>query len=151
MNNKWKREGSHTVVPYLIVNGAAQLIEFLEKTFDAVVTENMKADGVIRHAEVKIGDTLIMMGEGCAEYKATANGFYIYVEDVDSSYHRALKNGATSVMKPADQFYGDRSGGVQDPTGNTWWIATHKEEIDEKELQKRFDAAAKQTTSAGKK
>lgn len=150
MSNKWKREGSHTVVPYLIVKGTAELIEFLEKTFDAVVTENMKADGVIRHAELKIGDTLIMMGEGCNEYKPTSNGFYIYVEDVDASYHRALKNGATSVMKPADQFYGDRSGGITDPCGNTWWIATHKEELDQKELQKRFDSAAKQVTTAKK-
>ena len=138
-------DGYHTVTPYLTVPGVAKLIEFVQRAFDAVeVHECMKRpDGTIMHAEVKIGDSMVMMGEpmGCPPSPAA---LYLYVPDTDAIYRRALAAGATSLMEPADQFYGDRNAGVRDPAGNHWWIATHKEDVPPAELARRAVAAVKQ-------
>ncbi len=145
MQKKWIPEGQHVLTPYLIVKDAVKFIEFVEKTFDGTTTECLKHDdGKIGHAEIKIGDSKIMLGEACDEFKAMPAGIYVYVEDTDATYHRALKNGATCVHKPKDQFYGDRSGGVQDQWGNFWWIATHKESVSHQELQKRIEQMKKE-------
>jgi uncharacterized glyoxalase superfamily protein PhnB len=138
-------DGYHAVTPYLVVQGAAQLIDFLKQAFDAQETFRMsKPDGTIMHAEVKIGDSFIMLGEASEPWKPMPSAIYLYVNDADLVYQRALKAGATSVREPADQFYGDRHGGVKDPYGNMWWIATHKEDVPPEELKKRAEAFMKQ-------
>src|SRR5690242_17685714 len=117
-------DGYHTITPYLVVQGVARLLTFLKEAFGAetVGCHVTRPDGTIMHAEVQIGDSRLMMGEASAKHPALPASLYLYVPDVDAVYRRALKAGATSMMEPADQFYGDRNGGVQDPTGNFWWI-----------------------------
>jgi uncharacterized glyoxalase superfamily protein PhnB len=138
-------EGYHNVTPYLVVRDVAALIEFLKRAFDAKETYRMpRADGTVMHAEVRIGDSNIMLGEPMGEWKPMPASLYLYVEDADAVYQRAIQSGAISLMQPADQFYGDRHGGVKDPSGNHWWIATHKEDVAPEELSRRAEAAMKQ-------
>ena len=138
-------EGYHTVTPYLTVQGAAKLIDFLKQAFGAQeVFRTMGPDGTIGHAEVRIGDSVVMMAESRGEWKPMPGAIYLYVSDTDAAYKRALQAGATSLMEPADQFYGDRSAGVKDPSGNYWWIATHQEDVPPEELKKRAEAAMQQ-------
>ncbi|MCC6980097.1 MAG: VOC family protein [Candidatus Melainabacteria bacterium] len=144
MQKKWIPEGHHVLTTYLVVKDADKFVEFVEKTFGGETTVCMRQEGKIGHAEIKIGDSKIMLGEQCSEFKTTSCGIYIYVEDCDAVYHRALKNGASTIHKPADQFYGDRSGGVLDAWGNSWWIATHIEAVSQQELQKRVEAIKKE-------
>jgi PhnB protein len=134
-------DGYHTVTPYLLVQGADKLIDFVKKAFDAKETERYSMpDGSIGHAEIRLGDSVIMLSEAMGEeYKPTAAGIHLYVQDCDATYQRALEAGATSTMRPADQFYGDRSAGVKDQFGNQWWIATHKEDLSKEEITKRMD------------
>jgi len=130
--------GYYTVTPYLAVPGVAKLIDFLQTVFDAKVVERMtRADGSLGHCEVRIGDSIVMMGEPTDPAKARPSNLYVYVPDVDATYRRALTQGAKSEREPTDQFYGDRSGGFVDPSGNTWWIATHKEDMSPEEMQRR--------------
>ncbi len=145
-NVNYKPAGYHTVTPYLTVMEPERLIEFLTQAFDGQATEALKdADGRIQHAEVRIGDSMLMIG-GAREAAAVKPAvFYLYVPDTDALYQRALAAGGISLMEPADQFYGDRNAGVQDPLGNTWWIATHKEEMSAEELQRRSDARYSQS------
>ena len=96
------------------------------------------------HAEVKIGDSIIMMGEPTAECKPMPAMIHLYVPDADATYRRALAAGAKSVREPADQFYGNRSGGVEDACGNQWWMATRKEEVSPEEMGRRAEAVMKQ-------
>jgi PhnB protein len=134
-------EGYHSVTPYLVVSGAPRVIEFLERTFHASeISRHTRPDGSIMHAEVRVGDSIIMIGEATGEWPAMPSGLYVYVEDVDAAYRRALQAGATSIAEPKDQFYGDRSGGVKDPSGNTWWIGTHVEDVSPEELERRQQA-----------
>ena len=131
-------DGYHTVTPYLMVQGAGQLIDFLKLAFDAQETERITApDGAIAHAEVRIGDSIVMMSDAGGERAPMPSGLYLYVNDTDAVYKSALRAGATSIMEPMDQFYGDRSAGVKDPSGNQWWIATHKEDVSPEELKRR--------------
>ncbi|EQB63038.1 MAG: hypothetical protein RBG1_1C00001G0617 [candidate division Zixibacteria bacterium RBG-1] len=133
-------DGYHSVIPYLIVQGAAALIDFLRHAFDATEKERHAwPDGSIMHAEVKIGDSTIMLGEARGEWKPMPASIYLYVNDADATFRKAIKAGAVSVMEPADQFYGDRHGGVKDPCGNHWWVATHIEDVPPEELQKRME------------
>ena len=139
-------EGYHTVTPYILVQGADKLIDFIKKAFDAKETERYSmSDGSIGHAEVRIGDSVLMVSDAQGEeYKPMAAGIHLYVEDCDVTYKHALEAGATSVSEPQDQFYGDRSAGVNDQFGNKWWIATHKEDLSKEEIAKRMDDAMKQ-------
>lgn len=139
-------EGYHTVTPYLLVQGAENLINFMKNAFDAKETERYSMpDGSIGHAEVRIGDSVIMVADAQGdEYRPMAAGIHLYVEDCDVTYKRAIGAGATSVREPKDQFYGDRSAGVNDQFGNKWWIATHKEDMSKEEIIKRMDEAMKQ-------
>ena len=129
----------HRVTPYLVVPGIATLLDFLKRAFDATVTTvpMTRADGSVMHAEVRIGDSHVMMGEPMGEFTPLPAMLYLYVEDVDAAFKRALEAGATAVMEPADQFYGDRNGGVKDPSGNLWWLATRKENLTDEEVQQR--------------
>ena len=138
-------DGFHTVTPYLLVSGVHKLIEFLEQAFGAEATECMDMpDGTVSHAQVKIGNSIIMMGDPRGRCEPTPASLYLYVPDTDAVYRQAIQAGATSVMEPADQFYGDRNAGVKDAFGNTWWIATHVEDVPPDELRKRALAHAQQ-------
>lgn len=119
-------EGHRTVTPFLHPRGAAQMIEFLGRAFGAEErSRSQSPDGVIHYAEVKIGDSMIEMGEAHGEWQPMATTFYVYVEDVDALYRRAVAAGAVSKSEPADQPYGDRVAGVTDPFDNVWYLATH--------------------------
>ncbi|HYV31654.1 MAG TPA: VOC family protein [Candidatus Binatia bacterium] len=138
-------DGYHSVTPYLVVQGVAKLIDFLKQAFDAKEIERMAGpDGSVMHGEVRIGDSVVMMGEAWGESKPIAAALYLYVNDTDVTYRRALQAGATPLREPADQFYGDRSGGVKDPAGNQWWIATRKEDVSPEELARRAETYMKQ-------
>ena len=136
-------EGYHAVTPYLMVTDAGRLIDFLKQAFGAVETERVaRPDGGVMHAEVRIGDSAVMMGEPPGG-PAKPAALYLYVADVDATYARALAVGATAMSPPTDQFYGDRSAGIADPAGNTWWIATHVEDVPKDELARRAAEAMK--------
>ena len=131
-------DGYHSVAPYLMVQGVPGLIDFLREAFGADETLRMpRPDGTIRHAEVRIGDSVVMMGEVSDPSQAMPASIHLYVEDADAAYERALRAGATSLREPTDEFYGDRLGGVKDPVGNQWWIATHREDVPPEEMAKR--------------
>ena len=132
-------DGYHTVTPYLTVQGARRLIDFLKQAFDAKEDERMtRPDGTITHSEVRIGDSVVMIADSSDKWKPMPSGIYLYVEDTDATYQRAIQAGAVSVMEPANQFYGDRNAGVRDPLGNVWWIATHNEDVSPDVIAKRF-------------
>jgi PhnB protein len=138
-------DGYHIVTSYLIIEGASSLIEFLKEAFDAQETERVvQPDGTIMHAEVRIGDSIVMMSDVMGEWKPMPTAIYLYANDADATYQRALQAGATSVMEPTNQFYGDRQGGVKDPAGNYWWIATHIEDVPREELAQRAEAFMRQ-------
>jgi PhnB protein len=138
-------EGYHTVTPYLVVPRVAELIDFLKQAFGAEEMFRMpRPDGAIAHAEVRIGDSMVMMGEPMGEFQPMPAMIHLYVDDADAMYRRAVDAGATSVREPTDQFYGDRSAGVKDQAGNQWFIATHKEDVAPDELARRAEAAMKQ-------
>ena len=131
-------DGYHSVAPYLMVQGVPGLIDFLREAFGADETLRMpRPDGTIRHAEVRIGDSVVMMGAVSDPSQAMPASIHLYVEDADAAYERALRAGATSLREPTDEFYGDRLGGVRDPVGNQWWIATHREDVPPEEMAKR--------------
>lgn len=131
-------EGYHVVSPYLIVAGVPRLIDFLEGAFDAKeITRLAGPDGIIMHAQVRIGDSVVMLGEARGEWPPMPGSLYFYVIDTDATYRRALQAGGTSIMEPSDQFYGDRNAGVKDPSGNIWWIATRKEDLSDDEIAGR--------------
>ena len=131
-------DGFHTVTPYLVVEDVPRLIDFLKEAFEAVEVERThQPDGSVMHAEVRIGDSMVMMGQARGEWKAAPVSLYLYVPDVDRVYQQALAAGAESMMEPQDQFYGDRNGGVKDPQGNTWWIGTRLENLSPEEIQRR--------------
>jgi PhnB protein len=100
-----------------------------------------RPDGGVGHCEVRIGDSIVMTGEPQDQSKARPSNLYVYVVDVDATCRRALACGARSEREPADQFYGDRSGGFTDASGNIWWIATHKEDVSPEEMQRRAKQA----------
>lgn len=141
-------DGFHTVTPYLMVADAAKLIDFLTAAFGAQeLVRHALPDGRVMHALVKVGDSMIMMGEATPEQGGPMPAStYLYVPDVDAVHASAVAAGGTSLMAPADQFYGDRSGGVRDAWGNMWWIGTHIEDVSSEELQRRAEAVAKKGT-----
>ncbi|MCC5805925.1 MAG: VOC family protein [Opitutales bacterium] len=136
-------KGYHNVTPYLTVRSADKLIEFLKEVFDAELVERHdQPDGKIMHAEVRIGDSMLMISEACEQMGAMPSHLYFYVEDTDSTYRKALAAGSETVMAPENQFWGDRMGGVKDPWGNLLWIGTHFEDVSKEDLEKRAAAFA---------
>ena len=132
----------------MIVEGAEKLIQFLKQTLDAKVEESVNGpDGRIAHAELTFGDSIIMMADATPKYGATAVHLYVYLENVDLTFKRALEAGASPVQEPADQFYGDRTAGVKDPTGNYWWIAQHAEDVSPEELERRLKVRSQSMTA----
>jgi PhnB protein len=143
-------EGYGTVTPYLIVSDGARAIEFYKQAFNATEVFRMDGpDGRIMHAEVKIGDSHVMLADEHPEIGARSPqafggspvSFVVYDEDVDKLVEQAVAAGATLKRPVADQFYGDRTGGVEDPFGHVWYIATHVEDVSEEEMQRRAAAA----------
>ncbi len=130
--------GYHSITPYLFVKGVPRLIEFLKQAFDAAeVHRQARPDGTIMNAELRIGDSMLMMGEMPPGRQPMPAMLYLYVNDADTVYHQAVRAGGISVMEPTDQFYGDRSGAVDDPSGNQWWIATRKADLSSEEIATR--------------
>lgn len=130
--------GYHTITPFLIVDNAPGFIKFLKKAFHAQLIHLMETnDGLIRHAELKIGDSVIMLSSLMENNKPMACMLHLYVEDCDQVYEQAIKAGAESITEPANQFYGDRSAGIKDNWGNTWWLATHFEDVSAEEIERR--------------
>ncbi|MFA7431280.1 MAG: VOC family protein [Rhodospirillaceae bacterium] len=142
-------EGYTTVTPYLTISGAAKAIEFYKQAFGAEELMRMESpDGRIGHAEIRIGDSRIMMSDewpemdaqGPAHYGGTPIAVLLYVEDVDAVVERALTAGATVLQPVTDHFYGDRMGTIRDPFGHKWHIGTHIEDVPPDEMKKRAEA-----------
>jgi PhnB protein len=142
-------EGYHSVTPYLIIEGAAAALDYYQKAFGAIERFRMAHGDKIGHAEIKIGDSLVMLADqypemGFVSPKTLGGspvGLMIYVEDVDTVFNRAIAEGGVQVKELKDQFYGDRSGTLTDPFGHVWTIATHKEDVSPEEMDKRAAAA----------
>lgn len=121
-----KPEGYNTIIPYLIVNNAAGFMQFMQDVFGAQETmRHMRDESTIMHAEMRVGDSVIMLADATGEYLPSPAGMFVYVQDADATFDKAMAAGATSVLAMCDQPYG-RTGGVKDPFGNTWWVTTHK-------------------------
>jgi PhnB protein len=136
-------EGYGSVTPYLTVKNVEKLITFIKTAFDGKELFRMNGpDGRVAHAEMQIGTSRVMMGES-PEGRVMNAMLCLYVPDCDAVYQKALAAGATSTREMADQFYGDRTGGVKDMTGNEWFISTHIEDVSEEEMEKRMASAAK--------
>lgn len=154
MTTKFIPDGYHVVTPYLMIKGAAEAIEFYKRAFGAaelfkVVTPRNR----IGHAEIKIGDSRIMLAEDFGtEYTfrnpqssgGSSVGLHLYVEDVDAMFAQAVDAGAKAVRPVQNQFYGDRTGTLEDPFGHIWFLATHKEDLSPDEIKQRADAMFKQ-------
>ena len=143
-------EGYGAVTPYLIVDGAARAIEFYKEAFGAEETFRMEGPGGrVGHAEIKIGDSHIMLADehpemgarGPRSFGGSPISLALYVEDVDATVSRAVEAGAKLTRPVANQFYGDRTGGLEDPFGHAWYVATHVEDVSEEEMKKRAAAA----------
>src|SRR6266446_525700 len=144
-------DGYHTATPYLIIRGAAEAIEFYKKAFGATELFRFPTpDGKIGHAEIKIGDSPIMLADEYPDmgYKGPQSlggspvSIMIYVEDVDSVFNQAVVAGATVKEALQDKFYGDRLGTLVDPFGHRWHVSTHKEDVSPEEMQERMKALA---------
>ena len=142
-------EGHRTVTPYLAIRGAAKALEFYKRAFGATeLYKLMMPDGRVGHAEMRLGDSLIMLADEFPEYGAKAPAtlggspvnLHLYVDDVDAVFQRAVAAGAVERQPVMDQFYGDRSGQLEDPFGHLWWVATHKEDVPPDEIQRRAEA-----------
>ena len=143
-------DGYHSVTPYLIIKGAADAIEFYKKAFGATELFRMDHEGKVGHAELKIGDSPIMLADESTEmgYKSpttlggTPVSIMIYVDDVDTIFKQAIGAGGKEQKAVQDQFYGDRSGTLKDPFGHVWHVATHVEDVSPEEMEKRMAAGA---------
>jgi PhnB protein len=143
-------DGYHSLTPYLVIDGAAAAMEYYKKAFGATELFRMEHEGKIGHAEMKIGDSPLMLADLCAEQGhkdpktlgGSPVGLMIYVDDVDTIYPQAIAAGGTEVKPLQDQFYGDRSGTLTDPFGHVWTVATHKEDVTPEEIDKRLAAMA---------
>ena len=152
MSTKAIPDGYHSVTPYLVMQDAARAIDFYERAFGATELFRFSTpDGKIGHAEIKVGDSVIMLADempdmgyrGPQSLGGTAVSLMVYVEDVDSQFKRAVDAGAKIKQDVKDQFYGDRSGTIEDPFGHVWTIATHKEDVSQDELMRRAETMHK--------
>lgn len=147
-------DGYHSLTPYLVIDGASAAMEYYKKAFGAVELFRMEHEGKIGHAEMKIGDSPLMLADEMPQYKGpkslggTPVSLMIYVDDVDTIYPQAIAAGGTEVKPLQDQFYGDRSGTLTDPFGHIWTVATHKEDVSPEEIEKRIAAMHSHGASA---
>jgi PhnB protein len=136
-------DGFHSVTPFLNVKGATELIKFLEDAFGAEEIRLMPGPGgMVMHSEVNIGNSRLMLAEA-TQSAPSSSSFYLYVKDADALYKRAIAAGAISESEPTDQFWGDRMATVKDSFGNTWYMATHKEDVTPQEMAKRMAELAR--------
>jgi len=145
-------DGYHTVTPYLMVDDAARLLAFVKEAFGAEETVMMPSpDGTIGHAEVTIGDSIVMLADAAGSDQGVTMPatIFLYLPDADATYRAAIEAGATSLREPRDEFYGDRMGGVKDPAGNHWWIATHVEDVPLDEVARRAEELARGAGGSG--
>jgi PhnB protein len=137
-------EGFHSITPYLVVEDAGKLADFLKAAFGAKENHRTTApNGSVMHADLTIGDSHVMLG-GAPGQKSAPAMIYLYVEDTDAVYAQAIAAGGVSALAPMNQFYGDRNAMVKDPGGNTWCIATHVEDVAPEELERRAQEMFKQ-------
>jgi len=150
-------KGYHTVTPSLFVVGAAKAIEFYKKALGAEELMRFPGpDGAIMHAEIKIGDSIVMLadempeqgGRGPKSIGGTPVSFFVYRENVDAEWKRALDAGAKVLVPLADQFWGDRTGCLEDPFGHQWWLAQHLQDLTPEEIQKNAEAFFSQAQAA---
>ena len=135
-------EGYHSVTPYITVPDVAKALEFVQRAFGAKQVEAAPdAGGTIRHADVLIGDSHVMFGQASEQWPSRPGTLYLYTENVDELYRRAMEAGGTSLREPTNEFYGDRSAGVADSQGNQWWMATHVEDVSPEEMERRMKEA----------
>ena len=133
------RDGFHAITPYLFAQGASQLIEFISAAFGGEVTfRKARPDGAIMHAEMRIGDSMLMVAEPTEQFGPMPTSIYLYVTDCDAVYRSALDSGGVSVFPIMTLPSGERYGGVKDPCGNIWWIATHVEDVLPDEEERRW-------------
>ena len=133
-------DGHHTLTPYLICDGAAAALDFYKRAFGAEEVFRMEGPaGKVGHAEMRIGDSVVMLADGTSDNPTQAATILLYVEDCDASYRKALAAGGSVQREPADQFYGDRTAGVN-AGGVTWWLHTHVEDVSPEEMEKRVAA-----------
>jgi PhnB protein len=139
-------EGFHSMTPYLGIQGATEAIEFYKRAFGAVETFRLEGPGgTIGHAELRIGDSPVMLADACPEAQirspaaidGSSVGLHLYVDDVDTVFARAVAAGGQVLRPVQDQFYGDRTGAIQDPFGHVWFIATHREDLTHDEIRQR--------------
>ena len=126
------------VTPYLVVEGAADCLAFIRDVFEGDEKMRMATgDGRVGHAEIAIGDSLVMVADAGGEHPPRTAMLHVYVEDCDATFRRGMDAGATAIREPADQFYGDRSAQMRDPFGNEWSLATHVEDVEPEEMERR--------------
>ena len=151
-------DGYHSVTPYLIIKGAAEAIEYYKRAFGATELFRFPApEGKVGHAEIRIGDSPIMLADEFPEmgYKSPQSlggspvSIMIYVEDVDTMFNQAVAAGGKVQRPVKDQFYGDRSGTLEDPFGHVWHLATHKEDVSPEEMERRAKAASAAASGGG--
>jgi PhnB protein len=137
-------DGYHSLQPYLHVRGAARAIEFYKRVFGAQEIMRMpQPDGRLGHAEIRIGDSVVMLADeapekgihGPAHYGGAPMTMMLYTEDCDGVYRKAIAAGSKSLREPADQFYGDRMAGIEDPFGFQWYVATHVKDVSEEDMK----------------
>jgi PhnB protein len=150
-------KGYHTVTPSLFVVGAAKAIEFYKKALGAEELMRFPGpDGAIMHAEIKIGDSIVMLadempeqgGRGPKSIGGTPVSFFVYRENVDTEWKRAVDAGAKVLVPLADQFWGDRTGCLEDPFGHKWWLAQHLQDLTPEEIQRNAEAFFSQAHAA---
>ncbi len=133
-------EGFHTVTPMLMVPNGHKFLDFAQKAFGATIVHKLddpKNPNKLMHAAIKIGNSIIMLGESNEQMPSVESTLFIYVEDSDTAYKKAVSAGATSTMEPSNQFWGDRASAVKDNFGINWWFGTQVEIVPEAELKKR--------------
>lgn len=148
-------DGYHAVTPYLMVKGAARALDFYKNVFDAAVVVRMDMPGgLVAHAEIKIGDSMVMLADeqpgmdfpSPDTIGGTPVGIHLYVPDSDATFAKAIAAGARQKKPVQDQFYGDRSGTIVDPFGHLWTVSTHREDVSPEEMKKRMEAMTKKAT-----
>jgi PhnB protein len=146
--------GYHSITPQLTLDNAAQTIDWYKKALGVEErSRSVGPDGKVMHAELKLGDSLfmvhdVMAGKGPREFGGSPASLWVYVENSDAVFNRAVSSGAHVEMPLADQFWGDRAGAIADPEGYTWWIATRKEDLTPNEMKNRAEEFFKQTAHA---
>ena len=144
-------DGYHSVTPYLTVADAEAQIDFLKKAFGAEEKyRHSDEEGRVGHAEMRLGNSMVMIGQAREQWTPRQASFYLYVEDVDAVYKRAVAGGGKSLREPTNEAYGDRVSGVEDSQGNQWWMGTHIEDVSPEEIQRRYKKQAAELAEKSK-